>query len=103
MVFSILAKDMLVFLLRWLEKFPEFRTRNLFLAGESYAGHYIPQLADVILEYNSRHSNRFKFKLKGIAVSNKTIQTKYVIFQISVLQALFLRNTSGLIRSVIRF
>lgn len=78
MVFSILAKDMLVFLLRWLEKFPEFRTRNLFLAGESYAGHYIPQLADVILEYNSRHSNRFK--LKGIAVSNKNYTNKICYF-----------------------
>ncbi|KAJ0234746.1 hypothetical protein HA466_0271150 [Hirschfeldia incana] len=68
------AKDMLVFLLRWLEKFPEFRTRNLFLAGESYAGHYIPQLADVILEYNSRRSNRFKFKLKGIAIGNPLLK-----------------------------
>ncbi|CAF2223575.1 hypothetical protein BRARA_H00544 [Brassica rapa] len=68
------AKDMLVFLLRWLEKFPEFRTRNLFLAGESYAGHYIPQLADVILEYNSRPSNRFKFKLKGIAIGNPLLK-----------------------------
>ncbi|KAJ4881550.1 Serine carboxypeptidase-like 44 [Raphanus sativus] len=68
------AKDMLVFLFRWLEKFPEFRTRNLFLAGESYAGHYIPQLADVILEYNSRRSNRFKFKLKGIAIGNPLLK-----------------------------
>ncbi|KAG2314631.1 hypothetical protein Bca4012_065408 [Brassica carinata] len=68
------AKDMLVFLLRWLEKFPEFRTRNLFLAGESYAGHYIPQLADVILEYNSKRSNRFKFKLKGIAIGNPLLK-----------------------------
>ncbi|CAH8392788.1 unnamed protein product [Eruca vesicaria subsp. sativa] len=68
------AKDMLVFLLRWLEKFPEFRTRNLFLAGESYAGHYIPQLADVILEYNSRRSNRFKFNLKGIAIGNPLLK-----------------------------
>ncbi|KAF8079601.1 hypothetical protein N665_1015s0011 [Sinapis alba] len=68
------AKDMLVFLLRWLEKFPEFRTRNLFLAGESYAGHYVPQLADVILEYNSRRSNGFKFKLKGIAIGNPLLK-----------------------------
>ncbi|CAA7024436.1 unnamed protein product [Microthlaspi erraticum] len=68
------AKDMLVFMLRWLEKFPEFKTRDLFLAGESYAGHYIPQLADVILEYNARRSNRFKLKLKGIAIGNPLLK-----------------------------
>ncbi|XP_010479023.1 PREDICTED: serine carboxypeptidase-like 44 [Camelina sativa] len=68
------AKDMLVFMLRWLEKFPQFKTRNLFLAGESYAGHYIPQLADVILEYNTRPSSRFKFKLKGIAIGNPLLK-----------------------------
>lgn len=79
---------MLVFMLRWLEKFPQFKTRDLFLAGESYAGHYIPQLADVILEYNARRSNRFKFNLKGIAVSNKNKNTKSPS-QFSVLLALF--------------
>ncbi|KAL1198776.1 Serine carboxypeptidase-like 44 [Cardamine amara subsp. amara] len=68
------AKDMLVFMLRWLEKFPEFKTRNLFLAGESYAGHYIPQLADVILKYNAQRSNRFKFNLKGIAIGNPLLK-----------------------------
>ncbi|XP_006307408.2 serine carboxypeptidase-like 44 [Capsella rubella] len=68
------AKDMLMFMLRWLEKFPQFKTRNLFLAGESYAGHYVPQLADVILEYNTRQSNRFKFNLKGIAIGNPLLK-----------------------------
>lgn len=82
MMFSIIAKDMLVFMLRWLEKFPQFKTRNLFLAGESYAGHYIPQLADVILEYTQQRTNRFKFNLKGIAVSNKNKKSS---IQISVL------------------
>lgn len=65
------AKDMLVFMLRWFEKFPELKTQHLFLSGESYAGHYVPQLADIILQYNKRRSNGFKFNLKGIAVSNK--------------------------------
>uniref|UniRef100_A0A7N2M0L7 Carboxypeptidase n=1 Tax=Quercus lobata TaxID=97700 RepID=A0A7N2M0L7_QUELO len=39
------AKDVLVFMLKWYEKFPDFKSRELFLIGESYAdqfdgGHY---------------------------------------------------------------
>ncbi|XP_010496048.2 PREDICTED: serine carboxypeptidase-like 43 [Camelina sativa] len=67
------ADDMLVFLLRWFKRFPELKSRNLFLTGESYAGHYIPQLADVILTYNSRSSG-FKFNIKGIAIGNPLLK-----------------------------
>ncbi|KAL6311136.1 hypothetical protein AAG906_025685 [Vitis piasezkii] len=59
--------DMRVFMMKWLEKFPAFKSRALFLTGESYAGHYIPQLAVALLDYNS-HSTGFKFNLKGVAV-----------------------------------
>lgn len=33
------------FLLLFLVRFPQFRQRPLWLSGESYAGHYVPQLA----------------------------------------------------------
>ena len=32
-----------------------------------YTGHYIPQLADVLLDHNA-HSTGFKFNIKGVAV-----------------------------------
>lgn len=32
------AKDNLIFLQRWFNKFPHYKHRNLFLTGESYAG-----------------------------------------------------------------
>ncbi|XP_042373888.1 serine carboxypeptidase-like 42 isoform X2 [Zingiber officinale] len=67
------ANDMLTFLLGWYEKFPEFRSRDLFLTGESYAGHYIPQLANVLLDYN-HHSSGFMFKIKGIAIGNPLLK-----------------------------
>ncbi|XP_058747915.1 serine carboxypeptidase-like 42 [Vicia villosa] len=63
------ANDALLFLLKWLEKFPTYKSRDLFLTGESYAGHYIPQLANAILDYNAR-STGYKFNLKGVAIGN---------------------------------
>ncbi|CDY37202.1 BnaA09g08230D [Brassica napus] len=67
------ASDMLVFLLRWFNKFPELKARHLFLTGESYAGHYIPQLADAIHSYN-RQSSGFKINVKGIAIGNPLLK-----------------------------
>lgn len=63
------AKDMVRFMLGWLDKFPSFKSRDLFLTGESYAGHYIPQLAVAMLDYNV-HSTGFKFNIKGLAIGN---------------------------------
>ncbi|KAF5735450.1 serine carboxypeptidase S10 family protein [Tripterygium wilfordii] len=67
------ARDMRSFLLKWFEKFPEFKSRALFLTGESYAGHYIPQLADVLLDYNAQSSG-FKFNIKGVAIGNPLLR-----------------------------
>ncbi|XP_057549348.1 serine carboxypeptidase-like 45 isoform X2 [Amaranthus tricolor] len=62
------ARDNLVFLQKWLEKYPEYKNRNLFLTGESYGGHYVPQLANVILTSN------LKSNLKGIGIGNPLLE-----------------------------
>ncbi|KAA8536495.1 hypothetical protein F0562_028973 [Nyssa sinensis] len=67
------ARDTLTFMLKWYEKFPDFKSRDLFLTGESYAGHYIPQLANVLLDYNKRSKN-FKFNIKGVAIGNPLLR-----------------------------
>ncbi|KAA8546523.1 hypothetical protein F0562_002738 [Nyssa sinensis] len=67
------ARDMLIFMMKWYQKFPELKFRDLFLTGESYAGHYIPQLAIAILDHNA-HSNGFKFNIKGIAIGNPLLK-----------------------------
>ncbi|XP_022860834.1 serine carboxypeptidase-like 40 isoform X1 [Olea europaea var. sylvestris] len=66
------AVDSYTFLVNWLERFPEYKTRDFYITGESYAGHYVPQLADLILEKN-KITNQTVINLKGIAIGNAYI------------------------------
>ncbi|CAA0816639.1 Serine carboxypeptidase-like 40 [Striga hermonthica] len=65
------ANDNYVFLLNWLERFPEYKNRDFYLAGESYAGHYVPQLAQTILYHNKAKNT--VINMKGIIIGNAAI------------------------------
>ncbi|KAJ9709980.1 hypothetical protein PVL29_001455 [Vitis rotundifolia] len=68
---KIAARDNLVFLQKWLLKFPQYKNRDLFITGESYAGHYVPQLAELMLQFNKKEK---LFNLKGIALGNPLLE-----------------------------
>nr|XP_004241645.1 serine carboxypeptidase-like 45 [Solanum lycopersicum] len=68
---EITARDNVVFLQRWFNKFPQYRENNLFLTGESYAGHYVPQLAKLMIELNNKKK---LFNLKGVALGNPVLE-----------------------------
>ncbi|KAL3629562.1 Serine carboxypeptidase 24 [Castilleja foliolosa] len=70
------AQDALVFLVRWLDRFPQYKYREFYISGESYAGHYVPQLADKIYEYN-KNSSRPIINLKGFIVGNAVTDNYY--------------------------
>ncbi|MFQ6655163.1 hypothetical protein Gotur_025840, partial [Gossypium turneri] len=63
------ARDAYTFLINWLERFPQYKTRDFYITGESYAGHYVPQLAYTIF-LNNKKANQTLINLKGIAVGN---------------------------------
>ncbi|KAF4384660.1 serine carboxypeptidase-like 45 [Cannabis sativa] len=65
------ARENLVFLQRWFKKFPHYKNTDLFLTGESYAGHYIPQLAKLMVQVNRKKK---VFNLKGIALGNPVLE-----------------------------
>ncbi|GAU46151.1 hypothetical protein TSUD_401550 [Trifolium subterraneum] len=65
------AQDAYVFLINWLERFPEYKTRDFYITGESYAGHYVPQLASTILHNNKLYNQTIN--LKGISIGNAWI------------------------------
>lgn len=66
-----LARDNLVFLKRWFFKFPQYRNNSLFITGESYAGHYVPQLANLMIQFNKKEK---LFNLRGIALGNPVLE-----------------------------
>ncbi|XP_015881553.2 serine carboxypeptidase-like 40 isoform X1 [Ziziphus jujuba] len=66
------AADNYVFLVNWLERFPEYKDRDFYISGESYAGHYVPQLAHTIL-YHNKKANKTIINLKGIIIGNAVI------------------------------
>ncbi|XP_019463273.1 PREDICTED: serine carboxypeptidase-like 33 isoform X1 [Lupinus angustifolius] len=71
------AEDSYNFLVNWLEKFPQFKSRDFFIAGESYAGHYIPQLAELVFDRN-KDTNKYPFiNLKGFIVGNPETEDYY--------------------------
>ncbi|KAG9450968.1 hypothetical protein H6P81_010933 [Aristolochia fimbriata] len=66
------AMDTYTFLINWLERFPQYKTRDFYVTGESYAGHYVPQLAELIL-HNNEITNQTVINLRGIAMGNAWI------------------------------
>lgn len=63
------AADSRQFLLGFLQKFPRYADRPLYITGESYAGHYVPNLAKAILDGNA-NANDPQINLQGIMVGN---------------------------------
>ncbi|XP_041995852.1 serine carboxypeptidase-like 40 isoform X2 [Salvia splendens] len=65
------AIDNYNFLVNWFNRFPEYKDRDFYIAGESYAGHYAPQLAQTILYHNRYPYNTTTIiNLKGIIIGN---------------------------------
>ncbi|KAH1069700.1 hypothetical protein GLYMA_03G125600v4 [Glycine max] len=65
---EITARDNLIFLQRWFTEFPEYSKNDFFITGESYAGHYAPQLAQLIVQ------TKTNFNLKGVAIGNPLME-----------------------------
>ncbi|KAK7411564.1 hypothetical protein VNO78_02999 [Psophocarpus tetragonolobus] len=69
------AQDALIFLIRWMSRFPQYKYREFYIAGESYAGHYVPQLAKKVHDYNKK--NPHIINLKGFMVGNAVTDDQY--------------------------
>ncbi|XP_048232099.1 serine carboxypeptidase-like 27 [Ricinus communis] len=67
------AEDAYEFLVNWFERFPQYKHRDFYIVGESYAGHYVPQLSQIVHQKNKGIQNpviNFKGFLVGNAVTD---------------------------------
>ncbi|KAK7256718.1 hypothetical protein RIF29_30176 [Crotalaria pallida] len=74
---TFVAKDTYNFLVNWLQRFPQFKSRDFFIAGESYAGHYVPQLAELVFDRNKDKNNYSFINLKGFIAGNPETEDNY--------------------------
>lgn len=65
-----MAEDNYNALMDFYRKFPNLKNNEFFIAGESYAGIYIPYLARKILDKNSLPETETKLNFKGIMIGN---------------------------------
>lgn len=63
------AHDSYKFLARWFERFPQYKYRDFYIAGESYAGHYVPQLSQIVYRKNKGVEKPI-MNFKGFMVGN---------------------------------
>ncbi|CAI8604206.1 unnamed protein product [Vicia faba] len=63
------AEDAYIFLVNWFERFPQYKHRDFYIAGESYAGHYVPQLSQIVYQRNKGINNPV-INFKGFMVGN---------------------------------
>ncbi|XP_022760726.1 serine carboxypeptidase-like 26 [Durio zibethinus] len=73
---AFVAEDAYTFLVNWFQRFPQFKTHDFFISGESYAGHYVPQLAELV--YDRNKDSKYPFmNLKGFMVGNPITNDYY--------------------------
>ncbi|CAD5183114.1 unnamed protein product [Musa acuminata subsp. malaccensis] len=71
------AEDAYRFLVNWLRRFPQYQSHDFYIAGESYAGHYVPQLAELLYDRNKDTKNYPYINFKGFIVGNPETDEYY--------------------------
>ena len=59
------AEDMYNMILLFLDQFPKYKSNDFYITSESYGGHYMPTLAEYIVDHNKDSAINFKGFLVG--------------------------------------
>ncbi|RLM91417.1 serine carboxypeptidase-like 33 isoform X1 [Panicum miliaceum] len=71
------AEDTYTFLVNWFNRFPQYKSHDFYISGESYAGHYVPQLAEMVYERNKHLEMNQHINSKGFIVGNAVTDDYY--------------------------
>ncbi|KAF8692522.1 hypothetical protein HU200_039623 [Digitaria exilis] len=74
---ALVAEDTYTFLVNWFNRFPQYKSHDFYIAGESYAGHYVPQLSEMVYERNKLLEMNQHINLKGFIVGNALTDDYY--------------------------
>ncbi|KAG2562610.1 hypothetical protein PVAP13_8KG271300 [Panicum virgatum] len=66
------AHDSYTFLVKWFERFLQYKYRDFYIVGESYAGHFVPQLSQLV-HRNNIGVEKPIINFKGFMVGNGLI------------------------------
>ncbi|EFJ16657.1 serine carboxypeptidase-like enzyme [Selaginella moellendorffii] len=64
------ARDLHQALLQFFKLDPSFKNRPFFIAGESYAGKYVPALGHYLVKLSKNSSKNSSFRLDGLMIGN---------------------------------
>ncbi|KAF6164821.1 hypothetical protein GIB67_017147 [Kingdonia uniflora] len=71
---ALIATDSYAFLVNWFKRFLQYKSNEFYIAGESYAGHYVPQLAEIIYDWNQKTTTKENYiNLKGFMIGNALV------------------------------
>ncbi|KAK9466806.1 Alpha/Beta hydrolase protein [Lipomyces arxii] len=65
-----MVNDFMTFMDTFFDLFPQYLVDDMYIAGESYAGMYIPYITDAILARNNGTTEGQHYPLKGIMIGN---------------------------------
>ncbi|KAF9196620.1 Cell death protease [Haplosporangium sp. Z 27] len=71
-----IGETMVNFYVNFFKTFPEMKSKNMYIAGESYAGRYIPYFAKHVLDYNDKHKDQKEhINLKSLVLGDAYVDT----------------------------
>lgn len=74
------SEDNLQFIMGWFSKFPEYKTNDFYISGESYGGIYVPYMLYQVDKHNNDPATKDEDKIKnmkGIMVGNGVTNWNY--------------------------
>jgi len=91
-----IAETMATFMINFLEKFPQLQGKDLYITGESYAGHYIPAISH---NYFFKNKDKLKINFKGMAIGNGLVNPvlQYPAYDVFALENKLISSTTGVI------